>query len=111
MPSLNMPVQRLKVAILPLDLFYSGPVTHSGEIVTTGKSHEKKPDLEICKNIQNSDATLRLFGHEDERTFIFRNTMSYTLKDRTFISDFQISFDIQTYCINKNVNVIQKQGV
>jgi len=30
MPSLNTPVQRLKVAILPLDLPCSGPVTHSG---------------------------------------------------------------------------------
>ena len=40
-PSLNMPVQRLKVAIL---LPCSGPVTHSGEILTTGKSHGKKPD-------------------------------------------------------------------
>jgi len=39
-----MPVQRLKVAILPLDLFCFGPVTHSGEILTTGKSHGKKPD-------------------------------------------------------------------
>jgi len=44
MPSLNMPVQRLKVAILPLNLHCSGPVTHSGEILTTGKSHGKKPD-------------------------------------------------------------------
>jgi len=44
MPSLNMPVQRLKVATLPLNLPYSGPVTHSGEIFTTGKSHGKKPD-------------------------------------------------------------------
>ena len=44
MPSLNMPVQRLKVAILPLDLPRSGPVTHSGEILTTGKSQGKKPD-------------------------------------------------------------------
>jgi len=42
MPSLNMPVQRLKVAILPLDLHCSGPVNHSGEILTTGKSHGKK---------------------------------------------------------------------
>jgi len=39
MPSLNMAVQRLKVAILPLDVPCSGPVTHSGEILTTGKSH------------------------------------------------------------------------
>jgi len=44
MPSLNMPVQRLKVAILPLDLPCSGTVTHSGEILTTGKSHGKKRD-------------------------------------------------------------------
>jgi len=44
MPSLNMPVQRLKVTILPLDLPCSGPVTHSGEILTTGKSRGKKPD-------------------------------------------------------------------
>ena len=33
-----------KVAILPLDLPCSGPVTHSGEILTTGKSHGKKQD-------------------------------------------------------------------
>ena len=44
MPSLNMLVQRLKVAILPLDLPCSGPVTYSGEILTTGKSHGRKPD-------------------------------------------------------------------
>jgi len=43
-PSLNKPVQRLKVATLPLDLPCSGPVTYSGEILTTGKSHGKKPD-------------------------------------------------------------------
>jgi len=40
----NVPIQRLKVAILPLDLPCSGPVTHSGEILATGKSHRKKPD-------------------------------------------------------------------
>jgi len=39
-----MPVQRLKVAILPLGLPFSGPVTHSGEILTTVKYHGKKPD-------------------------------------------------------------------
>ena len=44
MSSLNMPVSRLKVVILPLDLPCSGPVTHSGEILTTGNSHGKKPD-------------------------------------------------------------------
>jgi hypothetical protein len=39
MPSINMPVQRLKVAILPLDISCSRTVTHSEEILTTGKSH------------------------------------------------------------------------
>jgi len=43
-PSLNVPVQRLKVAILQLDLPCSGPVTHSGQILNIGKSHGKKPD-------------------------------------------------------------------
>jgi len=43
MPSQNIPVQRLKVTILPLELTCSGLVTHSGEFLTTGKSH-KKPE-------------------------------------------------------------------
>jgi hypothetical protein len=44
MPFQNIPVQRLKVAILPLDVTSYELVTHSGEIQTTGKSHEKKMD-------------------------------------------------------------------
>jgi len=44
MKHLNMPVQRLKVAILPLDLPFSRSVTHSGEILNTGKAHGKKTD-------------------------------------------------------------------
>ena len=36
-----MPVQRLKVAIPQLDVPYTRPVTHSGDILTTGKSHGK----------------------------------------------------------------------
>jgi hypothetical protein len=44
MPSKNVFVQRLKVTILPLELTCSGLVTHSGEILTTGKSHKKKLD-------------------------------------------------------------------
>jgi len=34
----------VKVAIHPLDLPCSGPLTHSGEILTTDKSHGKTPD-------------------------------------------------------------------
>jgi hypothetical protein len=44
MPSLNMLVQRLEVAILPLDLPCSGPATHSGETLTNSNSQGKKPD-------------------------------------------------------------------
>jgi len=50
MPSLNMPVQRLKVAILPLDVPCSGLVTHSGEILTTGKSLKGVIDLSKLRN-------------------------------------------------------------
>jgi hypothetical protein len=59
MPSLNMSVQRLKVTILPLDLPYPGPVTHSGEILTTGKSHGKKPDR-FSSPLQNFPNTVQL---------------------------------------------------
>jgi hypothetical protein len=41
MPSKITPAQRLKAATLPLNLARSGLVTHSGEILTTGKSQEE----------------------------------------------------------------------
>jgi hypothetical protein len=44
MPSQSTPVQRLKVAILPLDLPCSRPVTHSEDISIIGKSRKKKQD-------------------------------------------------------------------
>jgi len=42
MPSQNMSVQRLKVAILPLYLPCSGLITHSREMLTIGKLHVTK---------------------------------------------------------------------
>jgi hypothetical protein len=45
-----MSVHRLKVAILPLDVPCSGSVTHLGEILTTGKSHVKKPEVTLRKD-------------------------------------------------------------
>jgi len=51
MTSQNRPVQRLNVAILPLDLPCSGLVTHSGEILTTGKSHKKKLEGLFSKDV------------------------------------------------------------
>jgi len=44
LPWVNMPVQRLKVAILTLELPCPGPVKHSGEILTSGKSHKFDDD-------------------------------------------------------------------
>jgi len=75
MPSLNMPVQRLKVAILPLDLPCSGSVTHSGEILTTEKSHGKKPDgfslsdnmdVEKVSRFKYATRNIRRLGKEEE---------------------------------------------
>jgi hypothetical protein len=57
MPSHNTPVQRLKVAMLPLNLPCSGPVTHSGDISNISKFHKKKlngssnDDTELKKGI------------------------------------------------------------
>jgi hypothetical protein len=44
MLSQGIPVQRLKVAVILLDLPCYGLITNSGEILTTGQSHKKKPD-------------------------------------------------------------------
>jgi len=50
MPSLNMPAQRLKVAVLPLDLPCPVSLTHSGKILTTDKSHGKKSVNRMPRN-------------------------------------------------------------
>jgi hypothetical protein len=42
MPFQNKPVQKLKFAVLPPELPCFALVTHSGEILTTDKSHEMK---------------------------------------------------------------------
>jgi len=60
-PALNMPVQRLKVAILPLDLPCSGSVTHSGEIFTTGKSHGK---TQIAKELKITPVLEKLLEYK-----------------------------------------------
>jgi hypothetical protein len=71
MPSLNMPVQRLKVAILPLDLPCSGPVTHSGEILTTDKSHRKKPHIfSLNDNMDADDVYKHYCDSEELWTFV-----------------------------------------
>jgi len=68
-PSLNMPVQRLKVAILPLDLPCSGPVTHSGEILNTGKSHGKKQDRFSLKDDREVKTLLPNFQQVENNPF------------------------------------------
>jgi hypothetical protein len=64
MPSPNMPFQRLKVAILPLDLPCCGPVTHSGDISVTGKKPDgsSKDDMEMKKTSRFKHATLNIKG-------------------------------------------------
>jgi hypothetical protein len=56
--------QRLKVAILPLDLACSGFVTYSGEIITTGTNHKTKPDGFFPKESQvgRTSGCVRLEG-------------------------------------------------
>jgi hypothetical protein len=44
-----MPVQRLKVALLPLDELCSGNVNNSGEIIATAESHMKQPEGSFAK--------------------------------------------------------------
>jgi hypothetical protein len=39
-----MSVQKLNLAIIPLDVLCYGLVTYSGETVATGQSHKKKPE-------------------------------------------------------------------
>ena len=74
MPSLNMPVQSLKVAILPLDLPCSGPVTHSREILTTGKSHE------ICKLIKRHGILIGLVPSEANQADPLRKGVKVKVK-------------------------------
>jgi len=59
----------VKVAILPLDLPCSGPVTHSEEILTTGKSHGKKPDRFSLNDIMDV-----------EKIFVVECNLSVTTK-------------------------------
>ena len=72
-PSLNMPVQRLKVAILPLDLPCSGPVTYSGEILTTDKSHGKKHVFYILLKLLSGSCSDRTIPKKGNGSLSFQN--------------------------------------
>ena len=73
-PSLNMPVQRLKVAILRLGLPCSGPVTHLGEILSTGKSHGKKPDRFYSLKMKSLKTKGNREKEEEEMSRLVRNS-------------------------------------
>jgi hypothetical protein len=91
MPSLNMLVERLKVATLPLDSPCSRPVIHLGEILTTGKSHRKKVDkliqmMRIMSRDQNEGRShsMKIDNSSIERehlrtTFVITTYWSYEL--------------------------------
>jgi hypothetical protein len=54
--SQNTPVQRIRVAILSLDLPCSGFVTRSGDISITDKSHKKR-DFWMCETATGQQVT------------------------------------------------------
>jgi len=61
MPSLSKPVQRLKVATRPLDLPYSGPVTHSGDIFNHWQVSRKETGQILFKLLSIIGSKLREF--------------------------------------------------
>jgi len=74
----NMPVQRLKVAFLLLDLPCS-VVTHSGEIIVTGEFHKQKSegifekeDSEMKKVLLVKYATWKVRGLGEKETELHR---------------------------------------
>jgi hypothetical protein len=74
MPSLNMPVQRLRLAILSLDLPCSGTVTHSEDVLTTGKSNGKK--LERFSLNDDTDMKNLEFITVNAKTFYSRRKLT-----------------------------------
>ena len=66
------------VAILPVDLPCSGVITHSGEILTTGKCHEKKPVRLFPKNntVTTNYTTWSLSGLGIEEAVALDKTVS-----------------------------------
>jgi len=78
-------IQRLKVAILPLDLPCSGSVTYSGEILTAGKSHRKKlgrfslnnnMDVEKVSWFKYATRNIRGLGEKEEELDKILNEIS-----------------------------------
>ena len=87
MPSQNVPVQRLKVAILLWDIPCSGIVTHSEEILTTGMSHKKKPDglspedpLEMKKVLQFKYVACNVTGLGEEEEGLHKTLKENNIK-------------------------------
>jgi len=88
-----MPVQRLKVAILPMDLPCYGPVTHSGKILNNGKSHGKKPDrfslnndTDVKKVLRFKYATwnIRGLGEKEEELDKILNDNNIKISEKNF---------------------------
>ena len=58
MTSQNVPVQRLKLAVLPLDLPCSELLTSSVEITVTGNSDKKKADRLLREDGQKAEEVI-----------------------------------------------------
>jgi hypothetical protein len=63
--SIYMPVQRLKVAVLPLDLRCSGPLTHSGDISIADKSHKRKLDISSKDDMEMDKVLINIQSERD----------------------------------------------
>ena len=87
MPSQNVPIQRLKVAVLQWDIPCSGIVTHAGEILTTDMSHKKKPDglspkdtLEMKKVLRFKCVAWNVRGLGEEEEGLYRTLNENNIK-------------------------------
>jgi CRISPR/Cas system CSM-associated protein Csm2 small subunit len=86
MPSQRTPVQRVQVAILPLDLPCSGPVTYLGDISNTGKCHKKKTDgssmdkKEIKKVSRFKYATWNIRGLGEKEEELYKTSNENIIK-------------------------------
>jgi len=77
-PFQNTPIQRLKVAILPLDLPCSGIVTHSHEILPNGTTNKKKPDGFFLKTRHGNKKCLLIKTFVVLRAVLLQRTCSST---------------------------------
>ena len=81
MPSQNVPVQRLKLAVLPLDLPCSGLLIHSGEIIVAGNCDKKKAEGLLRKDDQKTRDTIKETSRRVRPDWINKGPTAWQLDD------------------------------